>query len=635
MSMRTDRRRFLRASAAGGALLGLGDLGFLSRLRPVSADEAALDPKVVRLQPEIEPLVRLLEETPRERLLEEVAARMRKGTGYREVLAALLLAGVRNVQPRPSVGFKFHAVLVVNSAHLASLASPDTDRWLPIFWALDYFKSSQAQDVREGNWTMAPVDESAVPPARKARAAFTEAMDNWDEAAADAAVAALARSAGANAGLRAVLPLRRPRLPLDRPQGDLRRQQLPHAAVHRLAARRAGPAVAGLRPADARGRQPRRARRRGRPPLAAATRNWPTGSRTTGTDGKLDAAATAELLATLRDGSDDDACEQVVELLNRGVAPQSIWDALFDGAGELLMRQPGIVALHAVTTTNALHYAYQASGDDETRRLLLLQNAAFLPMFREAMGGRGKVGDARIDQLEPAATSEGDPGAVDEIFADASRDRMTAARKALAYLQAGATRGPLIDAAGGWCSSRATTPTTTSSARPCWRTTTTSRPPGATATWPRACSSCPARRTGTTTWSSGPGRRCRRSRGRRTRSLSCPGEGPPRATAPGANVLPGPAEREVRDSAAGAGRHAPARGRLPGPTAHGLAGITRGSSGSARACPRVGVVDHAPSRRRHGDGSLGPRPQRARAHRISPPTPGQGDRLPWPNSMDV
>ena len=34
----------------------------------------------MRLQPEIEPLVRLLEETPRERLLEEVAARVRKGT---------------------------------------------------------------------------------------------------------------------------------------------------------------------------------------------------------------------------------------------------------------------------------------------------------------------------------------------------------------------------------------------------------------------------------------------------------------------------------------------------------------------------------------------------------------------------
>ena len=137
----------------------------------------------------------------------------------------------------------------------------------------------------------------------------------------------------------------------------------------------------------------------------------------------------------------------MVELLNRGVAPQSIWDALFDGAGELLLRQPGIVSLHAVTSTNALHFAYQASGDDQTRRLLMLQNAAFLTLFRGAMGGRGKVGDARIDQLEPVATSKDGPAAVEEIFAEASRDRTTAARKALAYLQAGHDPRTLIDAA--------------------------------------------------------------------------------------------------------------------------------------------------------------------------------------------
>ena len=113
----------------------------------------------------------------------------------------------------------------------------------------------------------------------------------------------------------------------------------------------------------------------------------------------------------------------------------------------LLLRQPGIVALHAVTSTNALHYAYQASGDDRTRRLLMLQNAAFLTLFREAMGGRGKVGDARIDQLEPVATSKDEPGAIEEIFAEASRDRTTAARKALAYLQAGHDPRTLIDAA--------------------------------------------------------------------------------------------------------------------------------------------------------------------------------------------
>ena len=446
MNIRTDRRRFLRASATGGALLGLGDLSFLSRLRPVSADEATLDPKVVRLQSGIEPLVRLLEETPRERLLEEVAARVHKGTPYRDVLAALLLAGVRNVQPRPSVGHKFHAVLVVNSAHLASLGSPETDRWLPIFWALDYFKSSQAQDVREGNWTMGPVDESAVPPARKARKAFAAAMDAWDESAADAAVAALARSAGSNEVYELFFRY-----------GARDFRSIGHKAIYVANSWRtlqcigwqhAEPVLRSLAYALLMHEDGNPARRDDPADLPwKINQDRADRIKEDWTGGKLDATASADLLATLRTSASGDACDQVVELLNRGVAPQSIWDALFAGAGELVLRQPGLVSLHAVTSTNALHFAFQASGDDRTRRLLMLQNAAFLAMFREAMGGRGKIADARIDQLEPVAISEDGPGALEEIFAEASRDRMTAARKALAYLQAGRDPRPLIDAA--------------------------------------------------------------------------------------------------------------------------------------------------------------------------------------------
>src|SRR5256886_4689986 len=192
MKALTTRRRFLSTAFGATSLLGLGDLGFLSQLRPVSAAEAKLEPDIVRFDPEIEPLVRFLEDTPRERLLEEVAARIKRGLSYRDLLAALLLAGVRNIQPRP-VGFKFHAVLVVNSAHLASLGSPDSDRWLPIFWALDHFKSSQAQDVKEGDWTMRAVDESKIPPRQTAQQAFMQPVENWDETAVDVAVSGLAR----------------------------------------------------------------------------------------------------------------------------------------------------------------------------------------------------------------------------------------------------------------------------------------------------------------------------------------------------------------------------------------------------------------------------------------------------------
>jgi len=152
-----NRRGFVQRSAAAVALAGLADLGFLSTLGRVTAAETSVKESMARLHPEIEPLVRLLEETPRDKAIEEMASRVQDGLSYREVLAALLLAGVRNISPHP-VGFKFHAVLVVNSAHLASLSSPDSDRWLPIFWAIDQFKAQQAADERQGDWHLGPVN---------------------------------------------------------------------------------------------------------------------------------------------------------------------------------------------------------------------------------------------------------------------------------------------------------------------------------------------------------------------------------------------------------------------------------------------------------------------------------------------
>jgi hypothetical protein len=446
MHPRTTRRHFLQTAATGATLLGLENLSFLSRLRPVSAAEARLDPKLVRLGPEIEPLVRLLEDTPRDRLLEEVAYRIRKGTTYREVLAALLLAGVRNVQPRPNVGFKFHAVLVVNSAHLASLSSPDRDRWLPIFWSLDYFKNSQADTQKESGWRMGPVDETKIPPARKARQAFIEAMENWDEAAADTAVAGLARSAGADEVFELFCRY-----------GARDFRSIGHKAIFVANSWRtlqcigwhnAEPVLRSLAYALQNHEGDNPARRDGEPDRPGR-RNLELLRKIRGDwqEGKASPEATADLLATLRTGSANDACDKVVELLNKGAAPQSIWDGLFAGAGELLMRQPGIVGLHTLTSTNALHYAYQASGNDETRRLVMLQNAAFLPLFRAAMTGRAKVRDLRIDQLEPMELEGTIEQATAEVFGAVSRDRMVAARKALSYLKEELPPKDLIDAA--------------------------------------------------------------------------------------------------------------------------------------------------------------------------------------------
>lgn len=416
----------MRTGAVGAA--AWAGSGILPGLPGVSAAEAAMNPQAVRFSAEIEPLVRLLEDTPRERLLEEVAHRIRRGTTYREVLAALLLAGVRNIQPRP-VGFKFHAVLVVNSAHLASQNSPDADRWLPIFWALDYFKGSQARDVREGDWTMAPVVEGAVPEAGKARREFEAAMDSWDEERTDAAIAGLVRGAGAQEvfdvmcryGARDFRDIGHKAIYVANSWRTLQTIGWHHAEpvlrslAYALLQHRGGNPAEGDAEADLPGRHNLEL-------LKTIRAGWQRGL--------PDAEATTCFLQVLREGDWKTASEEVAALLNRGVSPRSLWDACFAHAGEMLMRQPGIVTLHASTTTNALHYAHQHTFHDETRRFLLLQAAAFLTLFRDR-GGAGK--GLLIDRFAPA---EGAPG-VEEVFAEMSRDRSSAARLALAHLERG------------------------------------------------------------------------------------------------------------------------------------------------------------------------------------------------------
>lgn len=437
------RRRFLRSSACAGLMAGVGDLGFLGSLPRVAAAEARLPARIVQFRPEIEPLVRLLEETPRERVLEEVAARIRRGLAYRDVVAALLLAGVRNIQPRP-IGFKFHAVMVVNSAHLAALASADSDRWLPILWAVDQFKSSQARDVQEGDWAMAAVEEKAVPAPHLARTAFREAMEAWDESAADAAITGLVRAAGAHEIFEILCRY-----------GIRDFRELGHKLIYIVNAYRtlevigwqqAEPVLRGVTyalldrvgdPNPAKSDLP--ADRPFRRNVAAVTQireGW--------TAGAADPGAAREFLATSREGSAIDTSAQVTAMLNRGVAPASVFDGLHLAAGELLMREPGILSLHAHTFTNAVHYAWEHVREDELRRLLLLQNAAFLPLYR----GEPKRKRGQLDQLEPVAPAAKDsPAVLEEIFAGVGRDTAGAAAKLLGWLRENPDPQPFADAA--------------------------------------------------------------------------------------------------------------------------------------------------------------------------------------------
>jgi hypothetical protein len=162
--------------------------------------------------------------------------------------------------------------------------------------------------------------------------------------------------------------------------------------------------------------------------------------------GRDDSAATKGLLQVMRQATPEAASAEAVKLLNQGISPGSLWDAVILSACELIMHSPGIVAIHATTATNALHYIFTASGDDTTRKLALLQAVGWQPMYR----GRTKLTDADgIDALKvnpDIAISNADES-VAEIFTTISDDRKKAAAKAQAYLGRGGSSDLIFDAA--------------------------------------------------------------------------------------------------------------------------------------------------------------------------------------------
>jgi hypothetical protein len=422
------RRDFLRATLSGATLLGIHGIPALC------AADATADP-VRSGASNLDPLVRLIEDRPREALLEEIGARIRSGLAYPDLLAALLQAGVRSIEPRP-VGFKFHAVLAIHAAHQASQASVDADRWLPIFWSLDDFKTSQAQQRAISPWQLGAPRASSLPPASKARQAFLDAMERWDREAADAAATSLARHLGpaevfelfATVGARDFRDIGHKVIYV---AGAFRLLQVlgwQHAEPVLRSLALALNDHGGENPAQS-DQAPDRAGRRNLERLSAIRADWARGA---------DGAATQRLFTALRTASEDEAPQAVVELLNGGAGPAALWDALLAASAEIALRSPNLVSFHSLTTMNALHYCFEASTSDATRRFLLLQSAAFLPNFR----GSTRAG-LELDRLEAA---DGAPS-VEDIFADVETDAPSAARKLLAYLRSGGNRQAVSDAA--------------------------------------------------------------------------------------------------------------------------------------------------------------------------------------------
>ncbi len=440
----TSRRHFLYRSVSPLSLFSLDWVQFLPK---VSAEDLLPDSESRIVEKSVHELAHLIETENRNQIVESIASRILAGASYRDLLAALMIAAVRNVQPQPSVGFKFHAVLVIHSAHLAAVSGPDTDRWLPYFWALDYFKRRQEEERRTSGWQMQPLPESKIPSITRAKSMFISAMDRWDVEAAELAAAGMARGLGSVEVFDVLFRYA---------ARDYR--SIGHKVIYvanswrtlqLIGWRHAEPVLRSLALAllNHRG-DPNpsqsdlsvdRPWRENEAKAAKIRKDW--------LDGKNDTRAVKSLIDTLRESDPANAADAALALVQSGQSAQSIWDAVFIGSGELLMQQPGIIGLHSLTTANAMRQAFMHSGDDRVRRRLLLQACSFVPMFRQSAGGRGRVRDRKFSQMEPnPLQGAADDAALTSILKNISRNRDEAANQTLGWIANGGSPESIIDA---------------------------------------------------------------------------------------------------------------------------------------------------------------------------------------------
>lgn len=400
--MKSRRRQFLQASAAAASLCLVDGI----RLQDLAALEGEPSDERIRFGPELEPIVRLIEETPREDCVRVFVDQLRQGLPYRKFLAASLFAGIRRARSNHEV-YKIHSVNQVSMDVLAE------ERLLPLFWGLNSFKQRQEDfaGTTMNRW------RGPLPTVEKAANQLREAIEIADQQQAESAIIALARGQGA-----------RPTMDLLWQYGCRNGGTGGHMAIclsncfralETIGWEEAEPALrfiiqdwfaANYVKADRyhQGNQARVVQH-----LADLPSDW--------AGQHADKAATTELLSQIREGDGEKASQLAVEQLRRGVNAQAIWDAVHLGTAELLVRHKdgwGLASrpLHSNTSTNAMHYAFRTATAPPTRLLVLLQAVAWAT---DKVGGDragGGLRDLSITELPSSDLPASSEDAVTQIF---------------------------------------------------------------------------------------------------------------------------------------------------------------------------------------------------------------------------
>ena len=440
----TTRRHFLQTAVTATVAVGLEEWAKLLPLSPATADEVKVTPDLVRFSPDIEPIVRLIEETPRDKCVGMMIQQLKNGLPYRNFLAGLYLANIRT-------SMVDHPLAVLHSTNQLTLDLPVQERLLPTFWAMDSFKVHQGGGKNPLYTPKLKPLTGKLPSPDQAESELNAGMESYDAERAERAMAVLARTQGAATvaeilwhygardwffiGHQAIWAANCWRV-LDTIGWQHAEPVLRVVLTNIMGDKK-----------DLKWQPYATNRERVRQNLAKLPPNWA---------GPLVASPAAsgfvrELLALWRESTDvsrsesprkgefpggvdsritthaikkrEAACDLVIkELLDGKIKAGAVWDAVHLAAGEMMMcahkgPEPG----HSYTASNALHYAFQASAEPSNRLLALLQAVGWLFHFRENMADKGWLKDPkRIDEFGGTEIGDNAENVAQEILADLS-----------------------------------------------------------------------------------------------------------------------------------------------------------------------------------------------------------------------
>lgn len=312
-----------------------------------------------------------------------------------EYLMGLMIAANKNISPwygeRPGLGREYHSIMVLHAVKTANDYSPESEKWLRLAWATDFYKTSYENFVAAKSQTFKKIPFSTLPDKNQAMSFFHNAMENWDQEAAQIGGMAIYRHFDFETVVEAFIPYA---------IRDLR--QIGHktiALANMIRILKGAPKIYGYSTMQNisasllvhKGDNPKNT------PDSKWDRAWyETEKRAQQMQhhwklGTVKEYLTKQMVQNFDKNTAQYWLNRVTDAVNDPeIHPQTYWDAFFVCASMLNMRYKGeLVSIHAVTSMDAFYELYRHSYDDHMKRKIFIQALARLLEFRDYVPTRG------------------------------------------------------------------------------------------------------------------------------------------------------------------------------------------------------------------------------------------------------